>query len=421
MTSNITGTMVLMAGLLYSCFSIGVDTPRVLPDVASSSVANRAVAEFVRTAVEGNPGVQAAHFAVTASMALESASTRALYNPELELGFEDTEVTTRTIGLSQSIDWRDKRSARSALARAERLSVEAEYLLVRQAITLELLGGLAAYQTGLERKALATERSRLLEEFVELAKQRFDQGDISQVEYHLATLTFADASMKRATAATDFADGRQQVNNLVAYGSPVQWPMLDTQLPMLSTSGSTQSLLLALPEVQAAQRKVEAARAVVALRKREKHLDPGISLTAGEEGGETLLGVTLSIPLPIRNNFSDEVRAANELLHQAQQSADDVLRRAHARLINAAERYQIAFSAWQDWQRFGQPSLQQHSQLLRQLWQLNELSTVEYLVQINQSLDSQDSALDLRQALWRAWFEHLGASGQVEQWLGNSK
>jgi cobalt-zinc-cadmium efflux system outer membrane protein len=55
---------------------------------------------------------------------------------------------------------------------------------------------------------------------------------------------------------------------------------------------------------------------------------------------------------------------------------------------------------------------------LRRLWEAGEISTTDYLVQLRQTLDVQESALDLRQILWRAWFEWLAASGRVDQGLG---
>ena len=39
-------------------------------------------------------------------------------------------------------------------------------------------------------------------------------------------------------------------------------------------------------------------------------------------------------------------------------------------------------------------------------------------MQLNATLDVQVSALALRETLWRAWFEWLWASGQVDAWLG---
>lgn len=56
--------------------------------------------------------------------------------------------------------------------------------------------------------------------------------------------------------------------------------------------------------------------------------------------------------------------------------------------------------------------------MLRRLWEAGEISTTDFLVQLRQTLDTRENALDLELAMWRAWFEWLAASGQVEAWLG---
>ena len=379
---------------------------------------DKALVEFVQTVIATNPRVRAARAAADAGGALEAAAARPLYNPEIELEAEDAAGDTYTLGISQTLDWTGKRPARSAVAAAERQAAEAEYLLTRRAVITELLTGLAAWQAGVGRNALATQRVRLMRQFAALARKRFGAGDINQAELNLATLAFADARMKQSIAAAELVEARQQVGSLAPPGAADQLPTLDTRLPALPQEGDAQSLLLALPEVQAAQRRAAAANALVALRKREKRLDPTVTLSGGEEEGERLLGLNLSVPLPVRNDFSHEVTAARERYVQAQQLADDVFRRARARLAGAAERYRITHGAWQDWREMGRPGLRQQGDQLRRLWEAGELSATEFLLKAGQAIDSGDSALDLRETLWQAWFEWLAASGKVDEWLG---
>jgi len=71
----------------------------------------------------------------------------------------------------------------------------------------------------------------------------------------------------------------------------------------------------------------------------------------------------------------------------------------------------------QDWQSSGLASLQNQTQLLKQLWQSGELSTTEYLVQLQQTLNTRSSAITLQQSAWNAWTDWLKASAQLHQWL----
>lgn len=376
---------------------------------------------FIRAVVDGNPQVNAARAALDASVALEGAAGRPLYNPELAIEAEDAESETRALGISQTLDWGGKRKARTAVAESERRSVEADYLAVRWQVTAELLSALASYQTESDRRALALVRSRTMRDFAELAEQRFDAGDISQIEFDLAVLAFTDARIKQATASANVAEAKQAVSSIAVGSPPTEWPAIQTELPPLIVAPSEASdLVMSLPHVRAAQLRASAAVARVNLRERERRPDPTLTLRGGTEGDETLVGLNLTIPLNVRNSFSYEVTAANAERRQAQQEAANISRQAYARFQGAQERLQLSRAAWEDWQRTGGVSLRRKTDLLWRLWAAGELSTTEFLVQLQQTLDTRESALELRAALWRAWLEWLAASGQIEGWLGSS-
>ena len=388
------------------------------PDTPTITRADPALTNFVQSVVETNPRVQAARSALEASGAFRDAASRPLYNPQLSLDAENSDTDTRSIGISQTLDWGGKRQARSNVAEAERLVVQAQYLTARWAVTVELLDGLAQHQTGAERHDLAAARRRLMDEFFALAQRRFDAGDLNQVEFDLARLVATDARIQQATAGASLAEARQAVRNLTPRLPVAEWPALPSAMPSLPKSAADpQSLVLALPEVLAVRRQVDSADAVVELRRRERRPDPTVSLEGGDEDGETLIGLNVTFALNVRNRFKHEVSAAMAERSQAQQIANDVMQRAHARLIGAAERYELTRSAWGDWELTGQTSLTRQTGQLQKLWEAGELSTTDYLVQLRQTLDVQASALDLREALWRAWFEWLSASGQVDAWL----
>ncbi|RLA33009.1 MAG: TolC family protein [Gammaproteobacteria bacterium] len=412
------GIAVLMATLI-AIVPAGVISAQNNGDAAPTNANRLPLASFVRAIIDASPEVNAARAALDASTAFEGAAGRPLYNPELEFEFENADSETRAIGISQTIDWGGKRRARTSLAESERRSVEADYIAVRWQVAIDLMSALAGHQTESDRRALAGVRVDTMQDFATLAQRRFDIGDISQIELNLAMLANTQARMQKATAAANVAEARQAVTS-IAIGSPSsEWPQLETTLPaIVASSADAQEFVMRLPDVRAAQFQVAAAAALVELRRRERRLDPTITLRGGKEDDENLVGVNVTVPIPIRNRFTYEVTAASAARRQAQQSASDVMRRAYARFTGALERYQLSRDAWQDWEDTGNVSLRRQTELLRRLWEAGELSTTDFLVQITQTLDTGESALELRQAMWRAWFEWLTASGQLREWLG---
>jgi cobalt-zinc-cadmium efflux system outer membrane protein len=176
-------------------------------------------------------------------------------------------------------------------------------------------------------------------------------------------------------------------------------------------------LLAGLPALQAALARVAAARASVQVSLREKRPDPTIGIRAGKEDSDTLTGITLSVPLFVRNTFSAEVDVANAELIQAEREAASLHRQARADLVSAAEVYRNAQYAWMTWEASGAPRLSQRTELLDRLWRAGELNTTDYLVQLKQVLETEVSATEHYGRMWQAWADWLAASSRIAQWL----
>ena len=374
--------------------------------------------QFVITAVESNPRVLARRAALEASRSREFAAGQSLYNPELEADYENAVDTTWEVGIGQTLDWSGKRKARQQTAEYERSAAEAELTLIRQSLAVDLLSALSLHQIEQRRYKLASEREQAMSDFAGLAQRRLDAGDLNQVEADLAALASIEATNQRATSAANLAEAKQAVRNIISLEQTDQWPSVDFGLPEPLSVKSPLEWVVNLPEVQAARRRVDAADAQVELRELERRPDPTVSLRGGREDDSTLVGVNLSIPLYIRNSHKYEASAARAERDLAQQVFDDEVRRAAARLVSATERYELSRNTWEGWEKTGRHSLDRQGALLERLWEAGDLNTTDYLVQLRQSLDTRESALDLQLTLWLAWFEWLAASGQVDNWLG---
>ena len=395
------------------------DNPVTLP-------ATPALRQLIGKTLDNNPGVQAARAAVEAAEARVRGADRPLYNPELEVDAEQAETRTGTLGLSQAIDWADKRGARTEVAGAELDRVRAEYAAVRQQLAGELLGALGRYHTAADLQRLAQQRLELMQRFLDLAEKRRQAGDLNQVELDLARLAHTQATLQLSRTASDLAEAGQAL--AAVSGEPRRdWPALPQDLPALD-GVDADALLTNLPALRAQQARVGTARATVTLRTRERRPDPTVGVRAGQErafrnssdADYGVAGLTLSIPLYVRNSFRAEVQAAGAELTQAEQSLQDNYRRARAQLLSAADRYRLSRGAWQAWLRTGQASLGSQVSLLERIWQAGEMSTADYLVQLNQTLDTRGDALDVQGRLWTAWADWLVASGQADTWLGQS-
>ena len=268
---------------------------------------------------------------------------------------------------------------------------------------------------------VAKKRQQLMLQFIGIAEQRRRAGDLAQIELDLAQLASAEANFTLANAETNTVASQQALYGLLGVEMGQKIPRLPAFPPIPDAPDypveDQETLLDSLPVMRAASAQMEIQRAQVQLRQRQQRPDPTIELQAGKEGDETLSGLTLSIPLFVRNNFSAEVDAANAELIQSQREAINIRRNLSAKLTASALVFQINRKAWLQWQATGNNSLLQQSNLLHRLWRAGELSTTDYMVQLKQALDTEASAIEQRGRLWQSWIEWLAASGDIAAWI----
>ena len=380
--------------------------------------ASAALRDEVRAVLARNPAVRAADARLDASEARSQAAGRPLYNPELELTAENADVDTRSIGISQTIDWSGKRRARESAAAAESRAASAERDEVRQRVALDWLRGLAAYRSATERAEAGAERADLLEQFASLAERRFRAGDIPVLERDLANLALQEARAQQAELVAEQAKARQAL--IGVGGTTTSLPPLPSAPPAAPALAPTQ--LTGLAAVRRAQAEVEAAEARVTAAERDRRPDPTVSLTGGHvtDGrfNDRLIGITLKVPLFVRNSYSAEVTAARSSADAADANQRDVVLRANAEAEQAAASYAALRDAWAAWQESRAPSASERAALLQKLWEAGEINASDYLVQLKQSVDTELTAQSLRGRVWDAWADWLAASGGLAVWLG---
>ncbi len=395
--------------LLASClFSTMVCVAAAEPAPALTIFAQRFLAD--------HPAVQAARADLQRAIAQARAVGQPLYNPEIEIEYEDSADVTRTLGLTQTLDWSGKRRARADVGQAALHVARAQFDATRQRLLGELLGDLVKVRTANESASLSQHRQALLERFLQLAERRFAAGDIGQTDVELARLALFEARMQAVSLMAEASGAESRLYSLVQL-PPSGWPALP-QPPSDLPQFEADEWLKSRPSLRQAAAEGVLARASVNSAQRDRRADPTIGLRGGQEGNDTLVGIMVSVPLLVRNGYYAEVDAANADAIRAEQGYQDLLRRGKGELQAAGQRFHLLSETLADWNAKGEASLQGRIDVLRRLWDSGEIGTTEYLVQVQQTLDTQASAIALRASTWNAWVAWLDAAGQIESWLG---
>jgi len=390
-------------------------SPLLISDKETQKI-DPSLTKFIQQVWAESPAMQGAQAAVDAVQARAEGAGRPLYNPELAVDAERTDVNTASIGLSQTLDWSDKQQAQIRIANQNIQAAIAELQRTRQHIAVETLSALSGYFTAQEMQVLALRRSQLMKNFVDTVKQRQAAGDIGALDGTLAQVTYSEALMQQATSESELFEATAALQAVTGLDLAI-WPQLPSELVAPQQQVDV-VLLQSLPALAVLRSRMEAAKARIRLAEREGRANPTIGVRVGRDGSETMLGLSLELPLFVRNNFKAEVRAASHEAVNEELIYRDALRRAKARLNGSLGRFQNTRRAWQVWVAAGQQAQREQMNLLEQLWQAGELTATDFLIQARQNIDTQAVATTLKGEVWQSAISWLNASGQVEDWLG---
>lgn len=380
-----------------------------------------AIRDALQAAWARHPGSRTTEAQLAAAQARLNAAGQPIYNPEMELSADDEGPDrTGTIGLNLTLDLSGKRGVRRDAASARLDLVSAQVRLRRRDFAKQWFTSWAEVHTSRQRVGTGERRLGLMARFGDLAEKQFLADDISGLERDLALLARDEAQAEQSQLIADQADAEARfrgvggsLESLAALSLPT-----DTLPPPAAGVASVEQL----PEWQAAQAALLATEREVAVARRNRIADPTVGLRGGriDYGNvrDRVIGVSISVPLFVRNGYRAEVAAAQADVDVAAADADQVRLELEADRRRAVDSYAAAQSTWTRWKASRGTDIERRTTLLERLWREGELSTANYLQQLNQTLDTQLAGAELEARLWRSYTDYLAATGQLERWAG---
>jgi len=411
-----TNKTILLSALCAGLLAIPVWANQTKPVVSLDNHAPADLTTLISDVLPDHPRLLAARDALQAAAARLQAAEQPLYNPVLEFDTENTDINTTILQYSQKIDSGGQRKARTGVAEAELKIARAEFELAELSLLHDLLTALSDQQSGKEIASLADEGLELMREFADIARRRYQAGDLSQVETNLAQLAYNEALMAHAQALTAYTVARERVIALFPT-PPVKTSVLPESLPSPVLPADMQAFVIELPAIRKSVSSVDALKENVALRESERSWEPTLAVRGGRENKESLIGLTLSLPLKIRNNQKAEVLTARQELAQAEQTLRQTERDLKAQVLSSTQRYRLLRSAFGAWRKSGREHIDSQLVLTKRLWRSGDMSTTDYLVQLKQALDTQASGIELRNQMWRSSFEWMKDTASIDEWL----
>ncbi|MDA3367768.1 TolC family protein [Pseudomonas aeruginosa] len=402
--------------------ALALSMPAAAAD-SSAPAAPPAVREALRSAWQNHPSYRATEAQLAAARARLDAAGQPLYNPEVELASDDEGPDrTTTAGLSLTLDLSGKRRVRRDAASARVDQATAEARLRRRDFAKQWFTGWAELQTANARVRTGERRLTLMARFVDLAQKQFSADDISGLERDLALLARDEAQAEQSQLIAEQAEAQARFR--AVGGSPELVANLALPTGTLSPVTVADSGIEQMPDWLVAEAAAVAAEREVTVARRNRIADPTLGAYGGRKrvdmGGpsDNVIGVSLRVPLFVRNSYRAEVVAAQADADLAVADRDHVRIELEADRQRAIDTYAATQSSWTRWQASRGTDVERRTTLLERLWREGELSTSDYLQQLKQTLDTQLAGAELEARLWRSYADYLAATGQLERWAG---
>ena len=384
----------------------------------SAPRAPASIRDAIQSAWRQHPTYEVTESQLAVARARRDAAGRPLYNPELAFDYDDegTDKTT-TAGINLTLDVAGKRRAHEASAAARFDEATARAHLQRRDFARNWFAALADWLTTSERVKTGERRVALLTRFADLALKQFAADDISGLERDLALLARDEAEAEQATLLADQAEAAARFRT--AGGDTAMVTLPEVVLPVPSTDANVD----VAPELEIANAVAAAATRDIDVARKARIADPTVGLRAGRVEYDALardnvVGVTLTVPLNIRNTYRAEVVAAEADAAVARAEANRVELEVAAERQRAVDSYASTRAAWSRWTGSRGTDVGRREALLERLWREGDVSTADYLLQLKQTLDTELARAELQARVWRAYADYLAATGQLERWAG---
>ena len=379
------------------------------------------VQRALQAAWQNYPGYRATQAQLAAAQARRNAAGQPLYNPELEIAAEEEGPDRRaTMGVDLALDLSGKRDARRQAANARLDLALAEARVRERDFIRQWVTGWTGWLSARERLRTGEKRLALMTRFSELAERQFAVGDISGLERDLAALARDEARSEHARLIAEEAEARAGFR--AVGGLPEQLDSLDLDAPLPPVVQVDRPVPERLPEWRVAQAAVEAAEGEALVARRNRKPDPTVGVSGGriDYGNvqDRIIGVSVRIPLFVRNGYRAEAVAAQADVEVAAAEAERIRLQLASGQRAAIDSYRAMADAWAGWQSSRGTDVDRREALLERLWREGELSTADYLLQIKQTLDTQLARAELQARLWRSYVDYLAAMGQLTRWSG---
>jgi outer membrane protein TolC len=363
--------------------------------------------------INKHPDIVAANESMKAVFSKAEGDKRPLYNPELATGYErEGSANNFSFGINQTIDLWDKKEVKTTQGHYRLTAASKRFSYTVEEKTAQALQALINWQAAKQKAKLAFQQEQQLEVLLKIVTERQAVGDLGQLDAELTFLNLSQLLNQTAKIQVQLKKAEAQVKELLPDWTPEiqSYPELGLGVSNFEVSPqwiSQHALILAAK----AQWQIQKSEAQYALL--ETKVDPTIGLSAGKNNNENIVGVTFSMPLNIRNDYSANAKAENQQAISAEASFRAAFRKQKF-LIQANTDSLISNKHYLErWLKLMRGRGENSAKLLQEQWQVGYLNTSDYLLALQQRAEGLYAGIELQTQFKLSEVEWLLSVGQI--------
>jgi cobalt-zinc-cadmium efflux system outer membrane protein len=392
---------------------------------AETKSAPVAISQLVAETLAANPEVRFYEAEIAAAKAGRATAGR-LSNPELSLELGQKRVRgadaraeglAYSVSLAQPIEWAGRLGLRRAIANADIGLAELGLEKFRAVLAARVKTLAYALATQQENAAAAAEVADRFTSVREVIVQREPSGVAPALEAKIIEATEVVVQRKAGEAAVEMQKALLELNQLMGRraNTPLQVKRQEFTRPK---GASLASLLNAAAEnnyeLRVRRTELEQQGLKVALAKNEQYptftVGPSVSQErAGDK--ESIVGLSLSVPLPLWNNGQPAVSAAEARRIQAEASLQSSLRDVERQVTEAWLTLQTQEKRLDSWKPDALQSFAKSADLADRHYRLGAVPLSTYI-------EMQDKYLEATEAINATRLDVLRAALELEQLVG---
>jgi cobalt-zinc-cadmium efflux system outer membrane protein len=338
-------------------------------------------------------------------------------NPSFITTYTRTEPRLNT-AVSQLIELGGKRGRRIDVARNELLLTDLDLDAALRTLRHDVRAGYFTLALARNNVELGQQAVAQAKELADIAKARFDAGDIAQFEVLQANLSVDRATNDLARLENTARIARATMNQLLNREPDAPLDLRDTlfvKTVPVSTADLIGRALAANVDLRTAEQQITAEKSRLKLARAQRVPDltvqPGLEAFDSAFPGHPGFNMAVTVPLPIFNRGTAQIKRSSAMLEQLQAERDATRQRVSSEIGRAALNLESARKQVEFYETKLLPDAERVRELADEAYRIGQTSLLSVI-------DATKNARDVRQAYLQALTDYQTAVADLEQAAG---